>query len=84
MLFFFFLGCSILAGLNGAPADSSDTTEVVIEVPKELPNRPRIETSDFSETMNACLLDAVRHLTFPGDPEGAAYRLRIPFRFRPD
>lgn len=34
MLFFFFLGCSILAGLNGAPADSSDTTEVVVEVPK--------------------------------------------------
>ena len=64
--------------------DAKGTAVVVIEVPKELPNRPRIETSDFSETMNACLLDAVRHLTFPGDPEGAAYRLRIPFRFRPD
>ena len=64
--------------------DAKGTAVVVIEVPKELPNRPRIETSDFSETMNACLLDAVRQLPFPGDPEGAAYRLRIPFRFRPD
>ncbi len=33
MLWFFFLGCSILAGLNGAPADPSDATEVVVEVP---------------------------------------------------
>jgi hypothetical protein len=57
---------------------------VVIEVPVELPNRPRIETSDFSETMNACLLDAVRRLPFPGDPSGALYSLRVPFRFRPD
>ena len=64
--------------------DAKGTVIVVIEVPKELPNRPRIETSDFSETMSACLLDAVRNLAFPGDPEGAAYRLRIPFRFRPD
>ena len=64
--------------------DAKGTAVVVIEIPKEFPNRPRIETSDFSDTMNACLLDAVRHLPFPGDPEGAAYRLRIPFRFRPD
>jgi hypothetical protein len=65
-------------------AEAKGTAIVIIEVPTELPNRPRIETSDFSETMNACLLDAVRKLPFPGDPEGAAYRLRIPFRFRPD
>jgi len=64
--------------------DAKGTAIVVIEIPKELPNRPRIETSDFSDTMNACLLDAVRNLPFPGDPEGAVYRLRIPFRFRPD
>ena len=64
--------------------DAKGTAIVVIEIPKELPNRPRIETSDFSDTMNACLLDTVRNLPFPGDPEGAVYRLRIPFRFRPD
>ena len=64
--------------------DAKGTAVVVIEVPKAFPNRPRIETSDFSDTMNACLLDAVRNLPFPGDPEGAVYRLRIPFRFRPD
>ena len=60
------------------------TAIVIIEVPKELPNLPRIETSDFTDTMNVCLLEAVRNLPFPGDPEGAVYRLRVPFRFRPD
>ena len=54
-------------------AEAKGTAIVIIEVPTELPNRPRIETSDFSETMNACLLDAVRKLPFLGDPEGAAY-----------
>ena len=34
MLWFLFIGCSILAGLSGAPADPSDSTEVIVEVPK--------------------------------------------------
>lgn len=33
MLWFFFLGCSIINGFNGAPADPSDATEIVVTVP---------------------------------------------------
>jgi UPF0755 protein len=34
MFCFFFLGCSLLTGLNGAPVDPSDATEIVVNVPK--------------------------------------------------
>ena len=34
MLWLIFIGCSILSGLSGAPAEPDNPTEIVVEVPK--------------------------------------------------
>jgi UPF0755 protein len=34
MLILFFFACSIIGGFSGAPADSTDATEILVEVPK--------------------------------------------------
>jgi hypothetical protein len=65
-------------------ANASGAVVVTIEVPKVLPNTIIIEQTSFSKQFDDCVANALKFISFPADPSGESYRLRVPFRFRPE